>query len=121
GWVAEWLVARKARPARPARRERSDGPADPQAAERRAASRDKKVDGGVEEMRRWLADLVRGGLGAAQPQPWAWWDEPPRRMIDAQARGLAGRVRRVAAVAAAAGPAPGPPGAADGPTGPPAP
>src|SRR5262249_10950549 len=95
--------ARAARPGRPARRERSDGPADPQAAERRAASRDKKVDAGVEEMRRWLADLVRGGLGAAQPQPWAWWDEHARRMIDAQARGRAGRVGRRAATVAPAG------------------
>ena len=103
GWVAEWLTARMARSARPARRERSDGPADPHAAERRAASRDKKVDAGVEETRRWLADLARGGIGAAQSQPWAWWDQHARRMIDAQARGLAGQVRRMAAIAATAG------------------
>jgi hypothetical protein len=103
GWVTEWLAARTARPARPARSQRSDGPVDPQAAERRAATRDKKVDVGVEEMRRWLADLARGGLGAAQSQPWAWWDQHARRMIDAQARGLAGQVRRMAAIAATAG------------------
>jgi SWIM zinc finger len=106
GWVSEWLAARAARSAQSAsraRRDRSEGPADPQAVERRAASREQKVDAGVAEMRRWLADLVRGGLGAAQSQPWDWWDQHARRMIDAQARGLAGQVRRMAAIAATAG------------------
>jgi hypothetical protein len=102
-WVTEWLAGRTARSARQVRRLRSDGPADPEAAERRAASRDKKVDAGVEEMRRWLADLIQGGLGAAQSQPWAWWDQHARRMIDAQARGLASQVRRMAVIAATAG------------------
>ena len=106
GWVSEWLAARAVRSARAAsrtRRDRSEGPADPQAAERRAASREQKVDAGVAEMRHWLSDLVRSGLGAAQSQPWDWWDQHARRMIDAQARGLAGQVRRMAAIAATAG------------------
>ena len=105
-WVAEWLAARAARSARSAgraRRDRSEGPADPQAAERRAASREQKVDAGVADMQRWLSDLVRGGLGAAASQPWDWWDQHARRMIDAQARGLASQVRRMAAIAASAG------------------
>jgi hypothetical protein len=103
--VTGWLAARAERAARPARPERGkrDEAADPQAAARRAASRDAKVDAGVQEMRRWLADLARGGLGAAQPQPWEWWDAQARRMIDAQARGLAGQIRRMAAIAATAG------------------
>ena len=105
-WVAQWLAARTARATRPARPEPAAAapaaPADPQAALRRAANRDAKVDAGVGEMRRWLADLARGGLGTAQSQPWAWWDQQARRMIDAQARGLAGQVRRMAAIAATA-------------------
>ncbi len=109
-WVTQWLAARTARAAGPARTDSPGAgpaapaaPADPQAAQRRAASRDAKVDAGVGEMRRWLADLARGGLGSAQSQPWAWWDQQARRMIDAQARGLAGQVRRMAAIAATAG------------------
>jgi hypothetical protein len=101
-WVTGWLADRAARGPRPPAKERGE-PADPQAAARRAASRDAKVDAGVQEMRRWLADLARGGLGAAQPQPWAWWDAQARRMIDAQARGLASQIRRMAAIAATAG------------------
>jgi hypothetical protein len=98
-WVVEWLASRFARTA--GESGAAAGPADPQAQQRRAASRDRKVDAGVEELRRWLADLARGGLAAAQAQPWSWWDQEARRMIDAQARGLAGYVRRLAEIAAA--------------------
>ncbi len=101
-WVADWLTARVARAAKAAStREAGSGPADPEAQRRRAASREQKVDGGVEELRRWLTDLARGGLAAAQAQSWLWWDQVARRMIDAQARGLAGYVRRLAEIAAA--------------------
>jgi hypothetical protein len=108
-WVAEWLADRSDRQAKKAAQAagpaaRGAGtPADPEAQQRRAASRDKKVDAGVDELRRWLADLARGGLAAAQSQPWQWWDQVARRMIDAQARGLANRVRRLAEIAAVAG------------------
>lgn len=101
-WVADWLTARVARAAKAAStREAGSGPADPAAQRRRAASREQKIDGGVEELRRWLTDLARGGLAAAQAQSWLWWDQVARRMIDAQARGLAGYVRRLAEIAAA--------------------
>ncbi len=111
-WVAEWLAARANRRQQhgqdggPAERADAPSPAvlvDPRARQQRAASRDLKVDAGVEELRRWLADISRGGLAAAQAQPWTWWDQMARRMIDAQARGLAGYVRRLAEIAAAGG------------------
>jgi len=106
--VAAWLSARRARAAAPPGERDSRplevrAPADRQAAARRAASREAKTDAGTAELDRWLADLVRAGLGAAQSRPWSWWDEQARRMIDAQARGLAGQVRRMAATAATAG------------------
>src|ERR1700722_16796843 len=95
-WVADWLTARGAPAGRAAGGgpAAGSGPADPEAQRRRAASREQKVDGGVEELRRWLADVARGGLATAQAQSWLWWDQVARRMIDAQARGLAGYVRR---------------------------
>src|SRR5579871_3446812 len=91
-WVTDWLTARVERAAKAAARARDggSGPADPEGQRRRAASREQKVDGGVEELNRWLADLARGGLAAAQAQSWLCWDQVARRMIDAQARGLAG-------------------------------
>ncbi len=107
-WVTEWLAARSASQARRTAgvSGSAGGPAalaDPQAQQRRAAARDRKVGAGVDELRRWLADLARGGLAAAQAQPWHWWDEMARRMIDAQARGLANKLRRLAELAAAGG------------------
>jgi SWIM zinc finger len=106
GWVGDWLAARsRHQPAGPgltagAAASQAAAP-DPEARQRRAASRDRKVDAGVAELRRWLDDLIRSGLAAAQAQPWTWWDSMARRMIDAQARGLAGYVRRLAEIAAA--------------------
>jgi hypothetical protein len=108
GWVGDWLAARSRRQAAGAATAAASSvppPAapDPQAQQRRAASRDRKVDAGVAELRRWLDDLSRSGLAAAQAQPWTWWDGVARRMIDAQARGLAGYVRRLAEIAAVGG------------------
>src|SRR5215470_15990288 len=99
-WVSQWLAGRATRSAW---QDRQDGLVDEQAAQRRSAERDAKVDAGVDEMRRWLADLARVGVGAAQSQPWGWWDAQARRMIDAQARGLAGQIRRMASIAATGG------------------
>jgi hypothetical protein len=100
-WVAEWMAARSARASRAEAGDRQAAPPDPRAQQRRVASRERKVDDGVDELRRWLHDLARGGLASAQAQPWSWWDQVARRMIDAQARGLAGYVRRLAELAAA--------------------
>jgi hypothetical protein len=105
--VTEWLASRTERAAKRAVAASPPGsgsaPADPDAAGRRAASRDKKVDAGVAELSRWLADLADGGLASAPSRSWQWWDQVARRMIDAQARGLANRVRRLAEIAAASG------------------
>lgn len=97
--VTQWLAGDRAK----TRGDRRKAPADPEGIARRAASRDAKVSAGAAELDRWLADLVRSGLGAAQSRSWSWWDEQARRMIDAQARGLAGQVRRMAGIAATAG------------------
>ncbi len=99
-WVGEWLISRAERQAKQASAADQKPAPDPAAQQRRAANRDKKVDAGVQELRRWLADLARGGLAAAQSQSWQWWDQMARRMIDAQARGLANRIRRLAEIAA---------------------
>lgn len=65
------------------------------AAERRAG----RISAGVEELDRWLVDLVRGGLAAAQARPYAFWDAAAARLVDAQAPGLASRVRRMGGLA----------------------
>lgn len=74
------------------------GPADPEAARRRAERRAARVTAGAEELEHRLADLVRGGLAAAGQQGYGLWEETAARMVDAQAPGLAGRVRELGAI-----------------------
>jgi len=66
---------------------------DPEARARRRAEREATMSAGVDELERWLGDLVRQGLAGARRQPYAFWDEMASRLVDAQMPGLAERVR----------------------------
>lgn len=110
-WVGEWLAKRESRaatapaaPATPA--EAAPAPAakataDPEAAAKRAEKRLARVSAGVEALGLWLADAVRTGLDGAPQQPPGHWREAAARLDDAQAPGLARRVRSLAALVAA--------------------
>nr|WP_078495792.1 hypothetical protein [Streptomyces sp. LaPpAH-108] len=78
----------------------SGGPADPEAARRRAERRERRVTTGVTELEQRLADLLRGGLASAEQAGYALWDETAARMVDAQAPGLATKVRELGAIPA---------------------
>jgi hypothetical protein len=73
-------------------------PADPAAALRRAEQREARVATGLTELDRWLCDQVRQGLAASQRSGYRHWDDIAARMVDAQAPGLAERLRALAAV-----------------------
>ena len=73
-------------------------PADPAAALRRAEQREARVASGLTEVDRWLCDQVRQGLAASQRYGYRHWDDIAARMVDAQAPGLAERLRALAAV-----------------------
>ncbi|WP_299532460.1 SWIM zinc finger family protein [uncultured Streptomyces sp.] len=75
---------------------------DPEAARRRAERRAARVTAGVEELAQRLADLVRGGFAASEQSGDALWQETAARMVDAQAPGLASRVRDLGALPASA-------------------
>ncbi|MEW2130309.1 hypothetical protein [Streptomyces sp. NPDC005435] len=77
-----------------------DGPADPAAARRRAERREQRVTAGVTELEQRLADLLRGSLASAEQAGYALWDETAARMVDAQAPGLATRIRELGAIPA---------------------
>ncbi len=100
-WVREWVSGRRAAE----RRRTGDaahpapGPADPEAARRRAERRAERVTAGALELEQRLADLLRGGLAAAGESGYGLWEETAARMVDAQAQGLAGRVRELGALA----------------------
>jgi hypothetical protein len=67
---------------------------------RRAAAREDKIAAGIEELDRFLRDLVRQGLAGVQGRQYSFWDAQAARLVDAQAPGLARLVRELAGVAA---------------------
>ncbi|MGP3956672.1 SWIM zinc finger family protein [Nonomuraea sp. 3N208] len=108
-WVTEWQEARADRAAKAAARldaarakPAGSTPADGQAAAGPGASgaespRHARVASGLAEVERWLADQVRQGLAGAAEHD---WDGLAKRLIDAQAPGVAGIVSRLARVRA---------------------
>ncbi|CAL9457018.1 hypothetical protein [Streptomyces sp. enrichment culture] len=72
----------------------------------RAERRAERITAGVTELERRLADLLRGGLVPAGRSGPALWEETAARMVDAQAQGLANRVRELGALAATGADAP---------------
>ncbi|MFN8477950.1 MAG: SWIM zinc finger family protein [Kouleothrix sp.] len=106
-WAAEWLARRDAQAQKAAATPPTPPEDDAEATARRAtsqartaAAREAKVAAGIEELSRWLRDLVRRGLAQAQSQPASFWNTMAARLIDAQAPGLARRVRDLATVPA---------------------
>lgn len=101
-WVHEWLAARAARAERAAARASagdSGGPGAGRPNEGTVRRRADRVDAGLDELDRWLADQVRRGLAAAARAGYPHWDAMAARLVDAQAPGAAGAVRRLAGVA----------------------
>lgn len=99
-WVAEWLKKRAgAAEQKQAKAARTiEAPIDAAAAARRADKRLAQVTAGVEVLDVWLEDLVRNGLAELEQQPGSFWEGQAARLVDAQAPGLAGRVRRMAGI-----------------------
>ncbi|MFH8338828.1 SWIM zinc finger family protein [Streptomyces sp. AM6-12] len=101
-WAGQWLAGRRER-AQDKRPEGSGGggggaAADPEAARRRAERRAERVTAGASELEQRLADLLRGGLATAEHAGYGLWEETAARMVDAQAPGLAARVRELGAI-----------------------
>lgn len=93
-WVTTWLVGRTKRAQAKAERaeKQREEIADPEAQAKRVAAREQKVEAGLQELERWLHDLVRGGLAQAATREQTYWSNMAARLIDAQAPGLANRV-----------------------------
>jgi hypothetical protein len=92
----DWATDRAARRAATEARNGAGGEvADPEARARRAAEREATMSAGLDELERWLGDLVRQGLAGARRQPYGFWDAMAARLVDAQMPALAERVRSV--------------------------
>jgi hypothetical protein len=97
GWASGWLTGRSAKVGHVPVREPAE-PKDPKTAAKRAEQREARVATGLAELDRWLCDQVRQGLAASQQAGYGRWDDIAARMIDAQAPGLAERLRALASV-----------------------
>jgi hypothetical protein len=105
-WVAEWLDRRDQsatqRDLKPAPAPTAIDPKKKRVAAqaKTAAAREIKVAAGIEELGRWLRDLIRQGLAGAQSRPYSFWESMAARMVDAQAPGLARMLRALAGIPA---------------------
>ncbi|MER7401944.1 SWIM zinc finger family protein [Streptomyces sp. NPDC000070] len=100
-WAEQWTAGRRKRAEEKKAGDSSGAPsgsADPEAARRRAERRAERVTAGAVELEQRLADLLRAGLATAEQSGYGLWEETAARMVDAQAQGLAGRVRELGAI-----------------------
>ena len=105
-YVAEWLAKRaETAEKRQVRPEQSDGGKDPETSAKEGATHAKRaerraaqVQQGLETLDLWLCDLVRNGIADLEHQPTSLWEAQAARLVDAQAPGIAARVRRLAAI-----------------------
>lgn len=91
--VAEWIAKRAGKAE--AKEQKEAKPVDDAAQKKRADARDKKVAGGVAELRIWLKDTVRSGIAQVQQNPYHFNQTITARMVDSQAPGLAGKLRKL--------------------------
>ncbi|WP_162525224.1 SWIM zinc finger family protein [Rariglobus hedericola] len=103
-WLVEWLEGRAERQEKSKERaeQKATGaatPVDEAAKAKRQEKRAGRVDDGVALLSQWLADLARRGLADSGLNAHAAWDDIIRRMVDAQATGLARRLRYAAETA----------------------
>jgi hypothetical protein len=98
GWVSDWLQSRgeKAQKKEEKQRTLTEQSTDPEAALKSARARWKRLDAAVLDLQRWLADQINGGLGVLGAAQRKEWEVMAARLVDAQAPGLASRVREAA-------------------------
>jgi hypothetical protein len=103
-WVSEWLEGRAERAAKKqAKAEAPPKPVDVEAQAQRREKRLGRVAEGLAALKTWCEDLLRGGTATVPSKGYAFFDEPARRMIDAQAPGVGRRLALLGEAAASGG------------------
>ena len=95
-WVSEWLEGRLQRAAKKEEAKTRKKSA-PSASPKKEAARLARMGAGLEELGRWMNDQVRQGLSALSGN-YEEWDRLAARMVDAQAPGMAARLRGMASL-----------------------
>ena len=96
-WVVSWKENREKR-SEGVKEKKESGPANPVAKAKREGARVGKVAAGLDDLSLWISDLVRQGFTTLATKPSRIWDEQARRMVDAQAPGVARRLRQIEAM-----------------------
>ncbi len=104
-WVVVWNAKRAAtaekREAKEQDKEKvtaTETAPDAKTQSKRADKRAVAVGKGLATLDLWLDDLMRGGLASVESQPPSFWFDQASRMVDAQAGGVAARLRRMAGI-----------------------
>ncbi len=90
-WVSEWLEKRAGKEIK--KQEKEEKPVDEAARDKRQLARQQKVEDGINELLLWMKDIIRNGLLQLPEKGASYWETMARRMVDAQASGLAAMVR----------------------------
>ena len=90
-WVSEWINKRTEKQEKQV--EKKEKPVDEAAQAKRQQARQSKVSDGAEELLLWIKDIVRNGLLTMPDKGADFFEGMARRMVDAQAPGLANIVR----------------------------
>jgi hypothetical protein len=84
--IEKWLQNQSIAPAKPAK------PVNRKEQGKRAAKRQTAILNGLDELDRWMQDLIRLGLASTQAKPADFFKAPAKRLHDAQASTLAYRI-----------------------------
>jgi SWIM zinc finger len=98
-WVSDWLASRADKAEKKEEKQRTDAakPIDPESVARSTAQRWSRIEAATNDLQRWLCDQIERGLGTLTAQHRPEWETIAARLVDAQAPGLASRVREAAA------------------------
>ncbi|BET68226.1 SWIM zinc finger family protein [Opitutales bacterium ASA1] len=102
GWVDEWVAKRSERAAKKeerAQKAEEEKPVDAAAQQKRGEKRTANIDEGVAFLEGWMRDIARQGIASLASAGYKFWDDTARRLVDAQAPGLARHVRDLGALA----------------------
>lgn len=97
-WVIDWLDKRTERDEKKSEKKEKEKKTDPAAQAKRQENRLKRVEDGITDLRLWIRDIIRNGLIDIPGKDPSYFENVSRRMVDAQAPGLAGMVRSLGAI-----------------------
>lgn len=104
--VEAWAESRRSRAEKSAARSAAKAEkaaADPEGAAKRAAQRAERVGAGLADLDRWLADQIAVGISDSAALSYSAVDPVAKRLVDAQAPGVASRVRTLTAARSSSG------------------